>query len=62
MNKEQLVQMIEAYADAKASNNNYLVSLVAQQLTDAINFLFPPEEEVLEDVSKGSGTKVSRAK
>lgn len=46
MNKEQLVQMIEAYADAKASNNSYLISLVAQQLSEAIGSLFPETEEV----------------
>lgn len=45
MSKEQLVQLIEAYADAKASKNNYLVSMVAQNLTDAINSLYQEQKE-----------------
>lgn len=49
MNKEQLVQLIEAYADAKASRNNYLVGLVAQELTDAINSIFPSNEKSPEE-------------
>lgn len=49
MTKEQLVQLIEAYADAKASKNNYLVSMVAQNLTEVINNLFQEEKQGSEE-------------
>lgn len=46
MNKEQLVQLIEAYADAKSTSNNYLISMVAQNLSNAISSLFPEPEDL----------------
>lgn len=58
MTKEQLVQLIEAYADAKATSNNYLISIIAQQLSESISSLFPEPE----DFPKEATVKVSRAK
>jgi hypothetical protein len=46
MNKKDLVVLIDAYADAKASRNQYLVNSMAAQLEQALDSLFPTGEEV----------------
>jgi hypothetical protein len=50
MNKAEFAQLIDAYADAKASGNKYLVQRMIADLEQALNQLFPetpeaPEEE-----------------
>lgn len=46
MNKKDLAVLIDAYADAKASRNTHLVNTMAAQLEQALDSLFPTEEEV----------------
>lgn len=40
MNKESLVILIEAFADAKASRNQHLVRSMAAQLEQALDAVF----------------------
>lgn len=50
--KEQLVELIEAYAVAKSTNNATLTSLAAgalQQMLVAVTFIDPPPEPVPDD-------------
>jgi hypothetical protein len=44
MNKTEFAQLIDAYADAKASGNKYLVQRMIDDLEQALNGLFPQEE------------------
>lgn len=44
MNKEALAELIDAYADAKASNNKLLVSTMIKQLEVTLNELFKEQE------------------
>ena len=45
MTKKNLVTLIEAYADAKASRNQHLINSMVAQLEQAIDSLFPPDSE-----------------
>lgn len=50
--KERLIELIEAYAAAKVSNNTTLVSLVAaslQQMLLSVTFADPPSDPVVID-------------
>jgi hypothetical protein len=40
MNKAEFAQLIDAYADAKASGNKYLVQRMIADLEQALNELF----------------------
>lgn len=40
MNKESLVILIEAFADAKASRNQHLIRSMAAQLEQALDVVF----------------------
>lgn len=44
MNKEALAELIDAYADAKASNNKLLVSTMIKQLEVTLNEIFKEQE------------------
>jgi hypothetical protein len=44
INKAEFAQLIDAYADAKASGNKYLVQKMIGDLEQALNFLFPDNE------------------
>lgn len=46
MNKKDLAVLIDAYSEAKASRNTYLVNTMVAQLEQALDSLFPTEEEV----------------
>lgn len=46
LKKEDLVVLIEAYADAKSTKNNHLVRSMAAQLEQALDSMFPATEEV----------------
>jgi len=52
MNKEALAELIDAYADAKASNNKLLVQTMIRQLEVALNAIFKEQEP---DPAKESG-------
>jgi len=42
MIKKDLVVLIEAYSEAKASRNQHLVNTMVSQLEEALDSLFPP--------------------
>lgn len=44
MDKRTLAQLVDAYADAKASRNQHLVNTMVAQLEKALDSLFPAEE------------------
>jgi hypothetical protein len=44
MNKEAFAELIDAYADAKASNNKLLVQTMIRQLEVALNAIFEEQE------------------
>jgi|TARA_B100000085_G_scaffold1593_1_gene1482 hypothetical protein len=44
MSKEALAELIDAYADAKASNNKILIQTMIRQLEMALDSLFPSTE------------------
>lgn len=46
MNKKDLAVLIDAYSEAKASRNTYLVNTMVAQLEQALDSLFPEEGEV----------------
>ena len=45
MNKEALAELIDAYADAKATKNKVLVQTMIKQLELALDSLFATEEK-----------------
>jgi len=45
MNKAEFAQLIDAYADSKASGNKYLVKKMIEELEGALNELFGPDVE-----------------
>lgn len=45
MDKRTLAQLVEAYADAKASRNQHLVNSMVAQLEQALDEVFPPDAE-----------------
>lgn len=46
MDKSTFAELIDAYADAKASKNKVLIKVMINQLEQALNLIFPesPEE------------------
>lgn len=52
MDKRTLAQLIEAYADAKASRNQYLINSMVTQLEQALDLVFPAEAAVDPEVVK----------
>ena len=46
IDKKTLAGLIDAYADAKASKNQYLVNTMVAQLEAALDSLFAPTQEV----------------
>lgn len=44
MSKEVLAELIDAYADAKASKNKVLIQTMIRQLESALDSLFPNTE------------------
>jgi len=44
MNKKQLAVLIDAYADAKVSGNEYLCKLAIARLEEALFEIFPEED------------------
>lgn len=53
MNKEALAELIDAYADAKASNNKLLVSTMIKQLEVTLNEIFKEQEPAPATESNG---------
>jgi hypothetical protein len=47
MNKAEFAQLIDAYADAKASGNKYLVQKMIADLEEALNAIFDPQPEAI---------------
>lgn len=45
MDKRTLAQLVEAYADAKASRNPHLINSMVSQLEQALDEVFPPDAE-----------------
>jgi len=41
MDKSTFAELIDAYADAKASKNKVLIKVMINQLEQALNFVFP---------------------
>jgi hypothetical protein len=52
MNKAEFAQLIDAYADAKASGNKYLLQRMITDLEEALSTLFCPDPEPLEMVEE----------
>jgi hypothetical protein len=48
MTKAELAAAIDAYADAKASGNKYLVQKMIEELEGILNGLFGPDSESAE--------------
>lgn len=48
MGKKELATLVDAYADAKASGNKYLVQSMIVQLEGALNEIFGDEPEAQE--------------
>ena len=55
MNKQTLAELIDAYADAKASGNKILIKAMIGNLEQALSAIFPNEPEAPEE---GSGEVV----
>jgi hypothetical protein len=51
MDKRTLAQLVDAYADAKASRNQHLVNTMVAQLEQALDGLFPDSVEESEETS-----------
>lgn len=48
MGKKELATLVDAYADAKASGNKYLVQSMIVQLEKALNEIFGEDSEAVE--------------
>jgi hypothetical protein len=46
MDKRTLAQLVDAYADAKASRNQHLINYMVTQLEQALDLVFPAEAAV----------------
>lgn len=46
MDKRTLAQLVDAYADAKASRNQHLINSMVTQLEQALDLVFPAEDAV----------------
>ena len=53
MNKEALAELIDAYADAKASNNKLLIQTMIKQLEVTLDLLFKDEEKASQEETGG---------
>jgi hypothetical protein len=53
MNKEALAELIDAYADAKASNNKLLVQTMIRQLEVTLDEIFKEQEPAPAEESGG---------
>ncbi len=51
MDKRTLAQLVDAYADAKASRNQHLVNTMVAQLEQALDGLFPDSGDELEETT-----------
>jgi hypothetical protein len=51
MDKRTLAQLVDAYADAKASRNQHLVNTMVAQLEQALDGLFPDSVDSSEENS-----------
>lgn len=51
INKKELVLLIDAYADAKASRNPHLIGVMAKQLEQTLDIMF---EETSQPENEGS--------
>lgn len=45
MEKKELAELIDAYCDAKASGNKYLVKMMIARLEQALDTLFPEQSD-----------------
>jgi hypothetical protein len=45
MKRKDLITLIDAYADAKASRNHHLVTIMISQLERAVREIFPDETD-----------------
>lgn len=45
MDKQTFAELIDAYADARASKNQVLIKVMIGQLEQALNLVFPPAPE-----------------
>jgi hypothetical protein len=45
MNRKELAALIDAYADAKVSGNEYLCVMTIERLEKALEALFPEEKK-----------------
>lgn len=54
MTKAEFAQLIDAYADAKASNNKYLVQRMIEDLEKALDALFTDDRSVEPEVIEKS--------
>lgn len=54
MTKAEFAQLIDAYADAKASNNKYLIQRMIEDLEKALNALFSDDRSVEPEVIEKS--------
>jgi len=50
MDKRTLAQLVDAYADAKASRNQHLMNSMVSQLEQALDLVFPAEAAVEPEV------------
>jgi hypothetical protein len=46
MDKRTFAQLVDAYADAKASRNQHLINYMVTQLEQALDLVFPAEAAV----------------
>jgi hypothetical protein len=46
MDKRTLAQLVDAYADAKASRNQHLINSMVTQLEQALDLVFPDDAAV----------------
>lgn len=51
INKKELVLLIDAYADAKASRNSHLIGVMAKQLEQALDMMFEETSEPEKEIS-----------
>jgi hypothetical protein len=52
INKKELVLLIDAYADAKASRNSHLIGVMAKQLEQALDMMFEETSEPEKEISE----------
>tara|TARA_B100000902_G_C27267863_1_gene894615 strand:+ start:71 stop:259 length:189 start_codon:yes stop_codon:yes gene_type:complete len=57
MSKEALAELIDAYADAKASNNKLLIQTMIKQLEVTLDLIFKDQES--EPVAESNGVDIT---